>query len=460
MTTGENAFLVATNESGEYLESEADIVDAGRRNHIQDIFLLDAPIDKSEVKNLTSNQLQAHLKSKEAAIQLNDDARVDIEKADLIIYAPGTQHSSLFPSYLTPGLGHEVAKNTQALKLLVTNIEEDAEIPDFNAVEIIDKAVYYLREKNTQGYPVSSLLTHYLVNLPDAKTKDSDKNYIPLGNMEQIEDPRLIRIGNYEDSATGNHDPEKVLSPFLKEILAKKATVSVAVCLTDNNSVNKTVQTVLEMARSKMKLPYEITVYYQGGEIEYFQKVDLPFNTTTVGNISNKEMLALVLSNNHDYVCLMECSGMYHGYDVISLISNVNQPNVDAVWGSRRLSSSDMRASYKFRYHHHMVLGLVSYMGSYLLSLSYLFLYGRYVSDTLSGLRLVRSELLSSSREKFDSENFNQYLLSSLLDSKGRVFEVPVDFLPMSPNKVKRTGVMEGLKAFCVIVARRVKSLL
>ena len=31
--------------------------------------------------------------------------------ADLIIYAPGTQHSSLFPSYLTPGLSDAIAAN-------------------------------------------------------------------------------------------------------------------------------------------------------------------------------------------------------------------------------------------------------------------------------------------------------------------------------------------------------------
>ncbi|NKB75731.1 MAG: hypothetical protein GKR96_01500 [Gammaproteobacteria bacterium] len=460
VTKGENAFLVATNENGEYLESEADIVDAGKRNHIKDIFLLDAPIQKESLEALPVNQLNKLLKQREADIHLNEQAQDAISRADLIIYAPGTQHSSLFPSYLTPGLGHDIAKNTQALKLLVTNIEEDAEIPDFNAVEIINKAVYYLREKNARSYPVSSLLTHYLVNLPDTKTRDDEKNYIPLGNMEQIEDPRLIRIGNYEDQETGNHDPEKVLSPFVNEILAKKAALSVAVLLTENSSVNKTVQTVLEMARSKLQFPYDVTIYYQGVEIDYFQEVDLPFKTSHVENKGNELMLRAVLENSHDYVCLMECSGMYHGYDVISLISNLNQPNVDAVWGSRRLSASDMKASYKFRYRHRVSLGAVSYIGSYMLSLSYLSLYGRYVSDTLSGLRVVKSHFLRKNQSNFERDNFNQYLLSDLLDSKGRVFEVPVDFLPMSPNKVRRTSILQGLNAFWVIMTQRMKSLL
>ena len=66
--------------------------------------------------------------------------------ADLIIYAPGTQHSSLFPSYLTPGLA-AIAANLSAIKL-ITNIQSDAEITGSNAVDIIDRAVFYLKEKD------------------------------------------------------------------------------------------------------------------------------------------------------------------------------------------------------------------------------------------------------------------------------------------------------------------------
>jgi 2-phospho-L-lactate transferase/gluconeogenesis factor (CofD/UPF0052 family) len=39
-----------------------------------------------------------------------------LAEADLIVYAPGTQHSSLFPSYLTPGVGAAIARNLKAVK--------------------------------------------------------------------------------------------------------------------------------------------------------------------------------------------------------------------------------------------------------------------------------------------------------------------------------------------------------
>ena len=86
--------------------------------------------------------------------------------ADLIIYAPGTQHSSLFPSYLTPGLSDAIAANLKAIKLLVTNIQSDAEITGSSAVDIIERAVYYLKEKGRLPTPTPCLITHYLLNDP------------------------------------------------------------------------------------------------------------------------------------------------------------------------------------------------------------------------------------------------------------------------------------------------------
>ena len=60
------------------------------------------------------------------------------------------------------------------------------------------------------------------------------------------------------------------------------------------------------------------------------------------------------------------------------------------MWGSRRLSVRDIHESYRLRYRHRALLGAISYAGSHVLSLLYLALYGRYVSDTLSAARAVR----------------------------------------------------------------------
>src|SRR5947207_1779398 len=84
-----------------------------------------------ELQRLTAEGREAAalaLEARQPPLALNPRLASAIGAADLIIYAPGTQHSSLFPSYMTPGLADTVAANLKAIKLLVTNIQTDAEI--------------------------------------------------------------------------------------------------------------------------------------------------------------------------------------------------------------------------------------------------------------------------------------------------------------------------------------------
>jgi hypothetical protein len=82
-------------------------------------------------------------------------------------------------------------------------------------------------------------------------------------------------------------------------------------------------------------------------------------------------------------------------------------------------------------------------------------LYGRYISDTLSGARAIRAAYLTGSGLDLDHRGLNQALLSLLLRDRAEIFEVPVQFLPISPEKVRRTTVSEGLRSLCTILWRR-----
>ena len=58
----------------------------------------------------------------ERSVILSDGSELP---ADLIIYAPGTQHSSLFPSYLTPGLS-DVEALAREQEAIFAGIPEEA----------------------------------------------------------------------------------------------------------------------------------------------------------------------------------------------------------------------------------------------------------------------------------------------------------------------------------------------
>ena len=463
VTDGADAHLVAIDADGRLLGSEEEIVDATRRNRIDDIHLLatrPGPEDLAAWRRLDRTPLTRELSSRAARLTLNPRLAEAIAQADLIVYAPGTQHSSLFPSYLTPGLSQVIGANLKAIKLLVTNIQPDAEITGSSAVDIIERAVFYLKEKGRLSIPTPCLITHYLVN--DPQHASTDTPYVPLGHLESLEDPRLVRVGNYEEAGTGRHDATKILGPFVDAFVDRwEAVQRVAVYLHDSGSTTKIVQSILEMIRGGIgDLPVQIAVFHDGPaplDPSFSASVGFPVTHLAGGPREQDEQLRAALrAGSFDYVVLFESSGMYNGEDIANLASHLSLGRLDAVWGSRRLSVNDIHESYRLKYRHRAALGAVSYLGSHALSLLYLALYGRYISDTLSAARVVRTADVLQVQTPLTDKLANQHLLSVLLRRKAEMFEVPVQFFSMAPEQVKRTTPLDGLRAVFAVLRGRV----
>jgi 2-phospho-L-lactate transferase/gluconeogenesis factor (CofD/UPF0052 family) len=463
VTDGTNAWLMAIGADGAILGSEEEIVGAAGRNRIDDIFLVDGPLSSADRARLDAagrDEAVRYFESRRVDVRLNPRLAARLAEADLVIYAPGTQHSSLFPSYLTPGLSAAIARNLGAIKVLITNIQPDAEIAGSTAVDIIERALYYLQEKGRLRTPTPCLITHYLLNEPGSA--DAAAPYVPLGQVETLEDPRLVRIANYEDGVTGRHDAGKILGPFIQSLVQRRSVQRIAVLLHDAGSINKVAQTLLEMVRGGIaRLAVEVTVFYEGEALDQAFLASLPMRVETVGRRSGQtaeqQFRQAVRDGRFDYVALFESSGMYRGEDLAGLTAQLAFGRLDAVWGSRRLSVRDIQESYRLRYRHKVVLGAMSYVGSHVLSLACLALYGRYISDTLSAVRAVRASDAVALDVALTHKRANQHLLARLLRRKAEILEIPVQFIPISPERVKRTTVVEGLQALGALVYGRLR---
>jgi 2-phospho-L-lactate transferase/gluconeogenesis factor (CofD/UPF0052 family) len=459
VTDGTNAHLVAVDLDGHVLGREADIVDATRHNRIRDIFLLATPLaadDAARLAGLGAEGAVAELERASVAPPMNPRLRPRIADADLIVYAPGTQHSSLFPSYLTAGLSEAVASNTRAVKLLITNIQADAEIAGSSAVDLVDRAVYYLKGKGRLARPTPALVTHYLLNDPKGAGGDT---YVPLGRVDALQDPRLVRIGQYEQPGSGRHDASKVLGPYVAAVLARRRERRrIAVLLHDAGSPDKLAQSMLEMIRGGIgEQPVDVTVFCETARpFDRGFLAELPFPVTEVGALSepaeDRRLREALARGRVEFLVLAESSGMYNGEDVPWLVSHLLAGRLDAVWGSRRLSVRDIEESYRLKYRHRSLMKAASYLGSHVLSLAYLLFYGRYVSDTLSGLRAVRVADALTVPVGLSHKQLNFHLLSRLLRRKAEMFEVPVHFYSLSPDRVRRTTIADGLSALGTIL--------
>jgi 2-phospho-L-lactate transferase/gluconeogenesis factor (CofD/UPF0052 family) len=459
VTDGANAFLVAIDNHGQILGNEADIVDTKRRNRIDELFLLREPLTEGEIHRLNAsgpNAIRTEFARRSVPISPNPSVLDKLGAADIIVYAPGTQHSSLFPSYLTPGIGRMIAQNLRAFKILITNLQEDADLAESSAVEIIERAVYYLREKGRLTAPAPCLITHYLINDPQ-HAEESDP-YLPLGLVDTLEDPRLVRIGNYEDGITGRHDASRLLQPFIGLLDHRK--IRLAILLLESNSINKLSQTLIEMVRGEFgTLDVEATVFYESADSLQPEFADcLPFEVSNLWgrNISSEEFWDIIIDPKaFDYVVLFESSGMYKGEDIVPLVSHLTSGQLDAVWGSRRLSLTDIHYAYRLLHRTTPIRGAISYIGSHMLSLAYLFLYGHYVNDALSGVRAVRTSILREHALHPKQPGVNHRILSALLRRCAQMIETPVRYFPISPHKVRRTTIGEGLQALWTIICYR-----
>ena len=265
------------------------------------------------------------------------------------------------------------------MKLLITNIQADAEIAGSSAVDIIERAVFYLKDKGRRLTPTPALVTHYLLNAPQGG--DAGDTYVPLGRLDALQDPRLVRVGQYEQPGSGRHDAAKVLGPYVASLLARRhQRRRVAILLHDAGSVDKLAQTLLEMIRGGLAdQPVDVTVFCETGRAARSRLCigACRAPVTEVASLDDpaedRRLRAALVEGGFEHLLLFESSGMYNGEDVPWLVSHLLGGRLDAVWGSRRLSVRDIEESYRLKYRQHAVMGSVSRVGSHVLSLAYLF---------------------------------------------------------------------------------------
>jgi len=159
---------------------EADIVEHHLGTRIKAIFLIDKPLTAqkiNELEILPIHEIEHRLNcmSRDYIIPAPDALKA-IQDADILIYGPGTQFSSLLPTYLTDDFAETIAENRNAKKIFICNICEDADTIGFSAPDIVEEAIYYLTNKNRNNKSISDLINYILINNPSDKIEN--KNYV------------------------------------------------------------------------------------------------------------------------------------------------------------------------------------------------------------------------------------------------------------------------------------------
>jgi 2-phospho-L-lactate transferase/gluconeogenesis factor (CofD/UPF0052 family) len=226
-TNLENKKLMAIRDNGEVLYNEAQIVEMRSSYRIRDLFLVDDPPTEGvfDKHYTTVEERHKRLHQLESYVFASEKILGAIRFADIIVYSPGTQHSSLYPSYMTLGIPECIFNNKKALKVFIANIGEDYEIPDYRSNELVEGAYKYLTKNSSFELPIDDLIDTVLVNTHRSSDKESIR-YIK-NDRDLLENLGLrIVYDDFEDhDDLGKHNPgitvDTILDLYYSEFYGK-----------------------------------------------------------------------------------------------------------------------------------------------------------------------------------------------------------------------------------------------
>ena len=205
--------LVALREDGQMLYCEAEIVELRSNARIERIYLLDSPLDREQFERLTTDEKRAYLERHHCFVGTTEGVRGALQQADVVVYSAGTQHSSLYPTYLTVGLAQAIADNRTALKVFVTNIGADYETPSYRASDYILGAHRYLNLADERSYAMPELFDLALISTGRRK---ADETYVEFDEASFAQVPVELVLDDFESAAApGRHDGDKLVATIL-----------------------------------------------------------------------------------------------------------------------------------------------------------------------------------------------------------------------------------------------------
>jgi 2-phospho-L-lactate transferase/gluconeogenesis factor (CofD/UPF0052 family) len=211
VTDGGDLKLVALTDGGLVVPSESGISWLQSSDKLADVFLLESYLTEMDTRLVDGFGKRAKLEyliTRSRVPRINLEARDAITNADVIVYWPGTQHSSLFPSYLTDGLAEAIVGSKARRKVLVMNVWKDNDICNESAYSLVDKFFWFMSRKGRRVYETNCLVTDLLLNRACDHTRAPA---LPLGSPAQPYPGAAIHVDDWSDGH-GKHAVSRMLA--------------------------------------------------------------------------------------------------------------------------------------------------------------------------------------------------------------------------------------------------------
>ena len=470
ITMGENLFLVAEKENGSVLLNEADIVAAQDDSKISDIFLLEAedyhPWVNSQERKEPPGGWSKFFRAKHATPRMNPRAAEALQAADVIIYGPGTQHSSLFPSYMTEGVAEAIAANKNADKIFVGNIHRDFDIQTDDANDLARKLIQAFTRRGDVNLNWPDVVSQFFVQQTEENILSKAK-YVPF-DANNFDFPlETVRVRDWE-AQEGRHSGGYVVDE-LQTIVQSRIDIELeqvqhmASIIVPVLNEERTIEDVLKSLTALDFEPFGLTkevLLIDGGSTDRTVEIARSVRNVKVCQLPSRlgrgAALRMGIERARGNLMLFfPGDAEYHATDLYAVLNAMVRGGAKAVFGTRLTKCVDLSGRLREIYGDNWRLYITSKYGGMFLSILTLLLYNRYVSDVLTSVKAFDAKLLKQLALKGNGIDLDTELIAKLAKEREYIVELPVDFKPRTRAQGKKITAFDGLKAVAGLIRNR-----
>lgn len=474
ITDGANLVLTALKEDGTYLSDECAIVSPQDDVPISEIFLLKHYLPHAEVRKLHELPVAdrtAFLRTFEVIPEPNTEALEAIAAADLVIFGPGTQHSSLLPSYLTKGVFEALESNPNSEKVFVANITHDHDIPNRSVNHLLQSLCYCMGRKGASKVELQQVVSKLFVQSPDPTRLNfkNDTAYLPFDPTTVALPTNAVAAIDWEEGA-GFHSGGRIVDELIRiaqqlvEVRLQPYRHMLSVVVPVLNEI-QTIEEVLDQLHlldlSSMEVSKEIIVVDGGSDDGTLEKLrSYPFiqlHKLSNGMHGRGAAIRLGMEKAHgNVIVVFPSDNEYDTRDIARVAAPIISNDFQLVLGSRLIRCDDLDATLKKIYGNNFILKSISKLGGLVTSLTCLLLFNRYIGDPFTTIKAIDANLMKQLNLTSNGMDLETELIAKARLAKQYILEVPVSYHPRKKSDGKKVTTASGLMALYRLVKCRV----